>query len=380
MIEALNITVTGIVQGVGFRPFVYRIAKEHQLTGWVLNAVDGVSIHVEGIAENIDRFTIALSSQHPVAAKVAEIDLEEAPVEGFGDFSIRFSDDSVVKKTTLVSPDLATCDECVKELFDSVDRRYRYPFINCTNCGPRFTIIKELPYDRSHTSMAAFTMCESCQHEYDDPSNRRFHAQPDACFECGPQLGFVDCFCEKQGVPYGQKLDLSLISWASNREESDAFIARAVEILREGGIVAVKGLGGYHLVCDAANEEALQTLRQRKRREGKAFAVMLSSLDEAKEYCFVNKAEEEQLTSPARPIVLLKKKSEVVFAHGLADDLPELGVMLPATPLQYLLLHDFGGMLVMTSGNGHDEPIVTTEERSTHKAAFNSRCFFGSQS
>ena len=215
MIEALNITVTGIVQGVGFRPFVYRIAKEHQLTGWVLNAVDGVSIHVEGIAENIDRYTIALSSQHPVAAKVEEIDLEEAPVEGFGDFSIRFSDDSVVKKTTLVSPDLATCDECVKELFDSVDRRYRYPFINCTNCGPRFTIIKELPYDRSHTSMAAFTMCESCHHEYDDPSNRRFHAQPDACFECGPQLGFVDCFCEKQGVPFGLKLDYNFISWAS---------------------------------------------------------------------------------------------------------------------------------------------------------------------
>lgn len=367
MIEALNITVTGIVQGVGFRPFVYRIAKEHQLTGWVLNAVDGVSIHVEGIAENIDRFTIALSSQHPVAAKVEEIDLEEAPVEGFGDFSIRFSDDSAAEKTTLVSPDLATCDECVKELFDPADRRYRYPFINCTNCGPRFTIIKELPYDRPHTSMAAFTMCESCQHEYDDPSNRRFHAQPDACFECGPQLGLVDCSCEKQGVSYSQKLDLSLISWASNREESDAFIARAVEILREGGIVAVKGLGGYHLVCDAANEEALQTLRQRKRREGKAFAVMLSSLDEVKEYCFVNKAEEEQLTSPARPIVLLKKKPEVVFAHGLADGLPELGVMLPATPLQYLLLHDFGGMLVMTSGNVHDEPIVTTEKEALIK-------------
>ncbi len=404
MIEALDIRVTGIVQGVGFRPFVYRIAKEHHIFGWVLNAVDGVSIHAEGLSEDLDRFVIALSSQHPVAAKVEEITLDDARVENYDEFIIRFSDSNDTEKTTLVSPDLATCDECVKELFDPKDRRYRYPFINCTNCGPRFTIIDELPYDRPSTSMKEFVMCDACQNEYEDPTDRRFHAQPNACFDCGPHLGFVDCFqggisveapcvevngesCDRgakthnvdgqAGVSAGASAGASdrafagtsssaptidSIEWAEHLAESDAFIARTVEILHQGGIVAVKGLGGYHLVCDATNPEALQTLRKRKRREGKAFAVMLSSVEEARQYCLVNQAEEEQLLSPARPIVLLKKKPGVSFAPGLADDLTELGVMLPATPLQHLLMHDFGGMLVMTSGNVHDEPIVTTED------------------
>ena len=404
MIEALDIRVTGIVQGVGFRPFVYRIAKEHHIFGWVLNAVDGVSIHAEGLSEDLDRFVIALSSQHPVAAKVEEITLDDARVENYDEFIIRFSDSNDTEKTTLVSPDLATCDECVKELFDPKDRRYRYPFINCTNCGPRFTIIDELPYDRPSTSMKEFVMCDACQNEYEDPTDRRFHAQPNACFDCGPHLGFVDCFrggisveapcvevngesCDRDAkthnvdgqarVSAGASAGASdrvfagtsfsaptvdSIEWAEHLAESDAFIARTVEILHQGGIVAVKGLGGYHLVCDATNPEALQTLRKRKRREGKAFAVMLSSVEEARQYCLVNQAEEEQLLSPARPIVLLKKKPGVSFAPGLADDLTELGVMLPATPLQHLLMHDFGGMLVMTSGNVHDEPIVTTED------------------
>lgn len=371
MIEALDIRVTGIVQGVGFRPFVYRIAKEHHIFGWVLNAVDGVSIHAEGLSEDLDRFVIALSSQHPVAAKVEEITLDDARVENYNEFTIRFSDSNDAEKTTLVSPDLATCDECVKELFDPKDRRYRYPFINCTNCGPRFTIIDELPYDRPSTSMREFVMCDACQGEYEDPTDRRFHAQPNACFDCGPHLGFVDCFQggafaeAPAGVFAGTSSSaptVESIEWAEHLAESDAFIARTVEILHQGGIVAVKGLGGYHLVCDATNPEALQALRKRKRREGKAFAVMLSSVEEARQYCLVNQAEEEQLLSPARPIVLLKKKPGVSFAPGLADDLTELGVMLPATPLQHLLMHDFGGMLVMTSGNVHDEPIVTTED------------------
>ncbi len=390
MIEALNITVAGIVQGVGFRPFVYRMAKEHNIKGWVLNSIEGVRIHAEGSSEDLDAFALALSSQHPVAARVEEIALDGAEVHHDTDFVIHFSDEGATEKTTLVSPDLATCDECVKELFDPVDRRYRYPFINCTNCGPRFTIIKKLPYDRPHTSMAEFTMCSSCQEEYDNPLDRRFHAQPNACFECGPQVGFLECASAAQLQDYtcvgscvgahvssnGSNARTSKalaqnseapsnadknILWAHNLQESDKFIARSVEMLRAGGIVAIKGLGGYHLACDATNEHALQTLRMRKHREGKAFAVMLSSVDEVRCYCFVNEAEEEQLTSPVRPIVLLKKRPEVMFAKGLADNLPELGVMLPATPLQHLLIHDFGGMLVMTSGNIHDEPIVTTE-------------------
>lgn len=362
MKEALAIKVTGIVQGVGFRPFIYRIALEHHISGWVCNAIDGVNIHAEGETKDLDAFTVALSSQYPPAAQVKEISFDECEPTNDSEFVIRFSDAQDTEETTLVSSDLATCDDCLEELFDPDNRRYRYPFINCTNCGPRFTIIKKLPYDRANTTMSDFAMCDSCQKEYDNPADRRFHAQPDACFECGPHLGFVECEPGNDPQQIHNTPNKSDIQWAHNREESDALIACTIEIIRAGGIVAVKGLGGYHLVCDASNEEALCTLRVRKHREGKAFAVMVSSLDEVKKYCEVNLAEEEQLTSPARPIVLLKKKQGVSFAKGLADKLPELGVMLPSNPLQHLLLRDFGGMLVMTSGNMHDEPIVTTEE------------------
>ena len=365
MIEALNIHVKGIVQGVGFRPFVYRLAQEYNITGWVLNTTEGVSIHAEGTQKDLDRFALSLAEDHPSAAVVKEVTLDDAPVEGFNSFSIRFSQDSQSNQTTLVSTDLATCDECVAELFDPADRRYRYPFINCTNCGPRFTIMNGLPYDRPLTSMASFTMCLDCQAEYDDPGNRRFHAQPDACFECGPHLGWAS------SAYRGGVLPVQAIEWAHNREESDDLIARTVAVLRQGGIMAVKGLGGYHLVCDATNEETLEQLRKKKRREGKAFAVMVATVDEAKKYCLVSEVEEAQLTSAARPIVLLRKRPDVVFAKGLADDLPELGVMLPTTPVQHLIIHDFGtdGMLVMTSGNLHDEPIVTDEEQALTKLA-----------
>lgn len=364
MVEALNIHVKGIVQGVGFRPFVYRLAQEHNITGWVLNATEGVSIHAEGETKALDAFALAIAQDHPQAAVVKEVTLDEAPVEHYEQFSIRFSQDSQTDETTLVSPDLATCDECVAELFDPSNRRYRYPFINCTNCGPRFTIMNGLPYDRPLTSMAGFTMCESCQAEYEDPGDRRFHAQPDACFDCGPCLGWASS-------AFGGALPVQAIEWAHNREESDGLIERSVRILHQGGIMAVKGLGGYHLVCDATNEEALAQLRLKKRREGKAFAVMVANVEEAKKYCLVSEAEQAQLTSPARPIVLLRKRPDVVLAKGLADDLPELGVMLPTTPVQHLLIHDFGsdGMLVMTSGNLHDEPIVTDEEQALTKLA-----------
>ncbi len=388
MVEALYIHVKGIVQGVGFRPFVYREAKKHLVNGWVLNATDGVHIHAEAESQLLDEFVLALADEAPAASQVTEIELKEVPLEGFDAFEIRFSDDADVEATTLVSPDLATCDDCVRELFDPTDRRYRYPFINCTNCGPRFTIIEQLPYDRKQTSMKEFPMCPVCAAEYADPLDRRFHAQPDACFECGPSVYFAvlpggetadaaaSSAAAVDGSAAGDVSDegASLaalpgriagvpVAWGRTREESDACFARAVEALRAGKIVAVKGLGGFHLACDASNAEAIARLRERKRREGKAFAVMVPTLDDVRAVCEVNEAEEALLTGSQRPIVLLKKKPGAQFAAGLADGLPELGVMLPYTPVQHLLLHDFGGMLVMTSGNVHDEPIVTDDVR-----------------
>lgn len=347
---------------MGFRPFVYRAAHAHCITGWVCNATEGVIIHGEGTPDDLDRFVMELSEQHPRAAVVKEIDLTEIPAEGFDAFEIRYSEHTEGAATTLVSPDLATCDECCRELFDEADRRYRYPFINCTNCGPRFTIIRSLPYDRPQTSMAEFTMCEKCATEYADPLDRRFHAQPDACFTCGPHLGWYEAdTSHSDGPRVGGEVDTDVIEWAHDRVSSDALLEKAVKALRAGRIVAVKGLGGYHLACDANNPQAIAELRRRKKREGKAFAVMVVDEHEARRVCFVDDAEGRQLLSPARPIVLLRKRPEAVFADGLANDLGELGVMLPATPVQHLLTHDFGGMLVMTSGNLHDEPIVTEE-------------------
>lgn len=365
--EALDIQVKGVVQGVGFRPFVYRCAQRFGLTGWVLNAIDGVTIHVEGPADQLDLFVITLVEDAPEAANVKELELHEAPLEGFDTFEIRFSDESEANRTTLVSPDLATCDACVRELFDPQDRRYHYPFINCTNCGPRFTIIDELPYDRSHTSMKDFTMDEQCQSEYDDPMDRRFHAQPNACFNCGPRLGWIDV---SDMLPNEvEDLSLDALDWAFTSQDSDEFIEECVGLLKAGKIVAVKGLGGYHLVCDAQNPATLATLRERKHRYGKAFAVMAASVDEARAYTLISEAEEAQLTSSAAPIVLLRKKDQVELAMGLADDLPELGVMLPATPLQHLLARAFGGLLVMTSGNVHDDPIMIEEHEAFKQLA-----------
>lgn len=365
--EALDITVKGVVQGVGFRPFVFRCAQRFQLTGWVLNALDGVVIHVEGTQNDLDCFAIALVQEAPEAANVKELELNEAPVEGFEEFEIRFSDDAEANETTLVSPDLATCDACVAELFDPENRRYHYPFINCTNCGPRFTIIDELPYDREHTSMKEFTMDEPCQTEYDDPMDRRFHAQPNACFNCGPRLGWIDV--EGMLPNEVQQLSIDSLDWAFTSEDSDEFVDDCVKLLKAGKIVAVKGLGGYHLVCDALNAEALSALRERKHRYGKAFAVMAHSTEQARAYALISEAEAMQLESSARPIVLLRKRSDVELPLDLAGDLPELGIMLPATPLQHLIARAFDGLLVMTSGNVHDDPIVIEEHEAFEQLA-----------
>ncbi len=363
MIDALDIRVRGIVQGVGFRPFVYRLARRYLINGWVLNDLDGVFIHAEGESGLIDEFVTELHMNPPAAAKISEVELKEVPLQDCTTFEIRESVSADAEESTLVSADLAMCDDCLRELFDPADRRYRYPFINCTNCGPRFTIIDKLPYDRPHTSMASFPMCDACSREYADPADRRFHAQPDACFDCGPHVTWA----KLSGDEASNSTEVAV-----GREESDAVFARAVKLLAEGGIVAVKGLGGFHLVCDATNPEAISALRRRKRRDGKALAVMVADAEDARAVCEVSAEEEALLRSAARPIVLLRKRADAQIAAGLADKLPELGVMLPSTPVQHLLLHDYReatgkSMLVMTSGNMHDEPIVVDDAQACRK-------------
>lgn len=378
MKEALDIRVRGVVQGVGFRPFVYRLAKHYLISGYVLNDTEGVFIHAEGDEKLVDQFVLDVADKAPAAARVTNVKMKEVPLTDAEGFEIRYSNEEDTDEVTLVSPDLATCDDCLRELFDPADRRYRYPFINCTNCGPRFTIIDKLPYDRAHTSMKDFAMCPACAREYADPADRRFHAQPDACFACGPHVSWREGESCRDVAPSEATQALAgelaaskgKVVWGTTREKSDAVFARAVELLRAGKIVAVKGLGGFHLVCDAENPEALASLRLRKLRDGKAFAVMMPSVEAARSVCHVDAAEASQLERPARPIVLLRKRADVQMAAGLADKLPELGVMLPTTPVQHLLMHDYmkacardphdgasGDMLVMTSGNMHDEPI-----------------------
>ena len=369
-----HIHVTGIVQGVGMRPFVYREAMAHGICGWVLNAGDGVHIEAHAPGEALDEFVDALSEHAPAASRVEHVEVMDlAP----GDwnaaneqgFRIVASQDQTAH-TTLISPDIATCDDCLCELFDPADRRFHYPFINCTNCGPRFTIIRSLPYDRAATSMDRFPMCPTCAAEYADPLDRRFHAQPDACFDCGPHITWREA---DRGV--APAVANATPAVGSTREASDAIIERCVELLADGGIVAIKGLGGFHLACDATNEQAVCELRRRKRRSNKPLAVMVRGLADAECLCHIDGVERDLLAGSIRPIVLLRRRAAGNDAYGspnalelapsVAHDLPELGVMLLYTPLQHLLLaaaaaHGMSA-LVMTSGNLSEEPIETDD-------------------
>ncbi len=336
-IVARKLNVNGIVQGVGFRPHIYQLARSHQLTGEIANTESGVFIHVEGRKENIERFCRSLPANLPPLARITDIAQASDAVRRLDIFSILPST-AGSSRSTLISPDVSICDDCLKELFDPADRRFRYPFINCTNCGPRYTIIDDIPYDRCHTSMKQFTMCGPCQTEYDDPENRRFHAQPNACPDCGPRA-FLHGF------------DGALISCNNPVEQAGRY-------LKQGKIVAIKGLGGFHLSADALNTAAVERLRQRKRREEKPLAVMSPDLERILEYALVTPEEKALLTAFQRPIVLLRKKEPCLLSDAVSPRNAFIGAMLPYTPLHYLLLEQGFAALVMTSGNMSEEPIA----------------------
>ena len=341
--ERRAITVRGIVQGVGFRPYVYALARGHGLSGTVRNDAEGVRIEVEGAPEKLARFVRALEEDPPPLAMVESVDWQPLATLGGREFRIEESREGL-RRQTLLSPDVATCDDCLAEVLDPADKRYRYPFTNCTNCGPRFTITRTVPYDRATTTMSAFTMCRDCLREYEDPADRRFHAQPNACPACGPRLRLLDKF--------GHLL----------HAKPDDPILRTARMLRGRAIVAIKGLGGYHLACDPFDERAVRTLRGRKVRQDKPFALMARDLAQVHEICHISPGEEALLTSPARPIVLLERRENTGVAEGVAPRQSTLGVMLAYTPLHHLLLRDAGIPLVMTSGNTSDEPIAYRDE------------------
>ena len=337
-----KITVHGAVQGVGFRPFVYRLATQLRLDGWVLNSSQGVFVEVEGPLDLLQEFLVRLEKEKPTLAIIQSLESSFLDIVGYQGFEIRYSDDSG-PKTALILPDIAICVDCLRELLDPANRRYRYPFTNCTNCGPRFSIIEELPYDRPNTSMRKFKQCPACDAEYHDPLNRRFHAQPNACSVCGPHLELWN--------PSGKILACE-----------DAALLNAAELIRQGKVIALKGIGGFQLICTAQEEEVVIRLRQRKRREGKPFALMYPALDQVSRDCVVSSLEERLLGSPESPIVLLTRQGgESTIAPSVAPGNRTLGVMLPYTPLHHLLMRELGVPVIATSGNLANEPICIDE-------------------
>jgi hydrogenase maturation protein HypF len=374
-IRRLRVKIQGAVQGVGFRPYVYRLACSLGLNGWVNNSPQGVVIEIEGSAAELESFLLRIEREKPPHSSIHSLQSTYMEPAGYPAFEIRRSEDTA-SKTAIILPDIAACPDCLREMSDPADRRYRYPFTNCTHCGPRFSIIEALPYDRPNTSMKVFDLCDECRAEYNDPADRRFHAQPNACSACGPHLEL----------------------WAGNGNvlaTHDDALQRAADSIRAGRIIAVKGLGGFHLVVDARNDEAVQRLRRRKRREEKPLAIMVPSLDAAQQHCDVSPLEERLLRSAASPIVLMRRRQGLAAAQSASDDAPNdgavakplmparhgaavtsdgqpvaesvapdnpyLGVMLPYTPLHHLLMIELGFAIVATSGNLSDEPICIDE-------------------
>lgn len=339
-----RIELAGSVQGVGFRPFVYRLANQLELSGWARNATSGLEIEVEGDRSSLERFSNRLTTELPPHAEIAQLEQSEIPWIGNAEFRIETS--SLEKErgaSPEITPDLATCPNCLQEIFDESDRRYLYPFTNCVNCGPRFSIILETPYDRERTTMEHFKMCPLCREEFDSPQDRRFHAQPNACPACGPKLSWTDR-CGSVLASRGDAIEL------------------ASKSIEEGGIVAIKGIGGFHLLVDARSERAIQRLRERKGRKAKPLAAMFPSIEAARNYVNVSTKEAELLASPIAPIVVLNRLSECVLPESLAPGNPTLGVMLPYSPVHHILMRKLGFPIVATSGNLGEEPICTGNE------------------
>ena len=331
------IEIKGIVQGVGFRPFVYKLAKLNNLVGWVNNTSKGVMIDIEGDEKNLNNFINELNNNPPILSKITSINIMNKDIAHYEDFLIKESNNNL-SAITYIPPDYSICSQCSKEIFDKNNRRYRYPFTNCTNCGPRFSIIKSLPYDRISTTMYDFEMCNKCKKEYSNPDNRRFHAQPNACPECGPRVYIIDKY--------------------NTEIKSTDYFSKAISLLKQGNIFAIKGIGGFNLVCNSKSEETIKILRERKHRPNKPLAVMIKDIETVKKYCILKKDEEELLKSNKRPIVLLDKKDQNSFPENLSPNNRKVGVMLPYTPLHYLLFDDELDSLVMTSANISGEPII----------------------
>lgn len=339
MMQHLRFEIRGLVQGVGFRPFVYKLAKKYHLMGVVFNTGDGVIVEVEGYSDELKLFSVALKRNPPSLARIDTIEIHEQEVKQFEGFEILESHHRA--KTTSISPDIAVCDACLSEMKDPHNRRFGYYLTNCTECGPRYSIIETLPYDRDLTSMKSFKMCNHCQGEYDDPSNRRYHAQPISCHECGPVLSMFD-------------REFNLIA------QGRGVIEKAAQCLKNGEIVALKGIGGFHLLCDATNKQAVSTLRMRKKRPKKPFAVMFSTIEQLSQYLCADEKESEFLSSKERPIVLVKKRSgtDALLAQNVAPDIDTIGAMVAYIPIHHLLFDFFTSPLVTTSANRSDEPIV----------------------
>jgi len=353
----VRVAVYGAVQGVGFRPFIHHLAMELELAGWVNNSPQGVYIEVEGPRPVLEQFISRLSAERPAPSFIQGIETSWLDAAGYNSFEIRASQVNG-EKTTLVLPDIATCPDCLREILDPTNRRFRYPFTNCTHCGPRFSIIQSLPYDRANTTMREFKMCSACQKEYDNSQDRRFHAQPNACPACGPQLEFWQ--------PDGTKIfggHMALLA--------------AAQAIRRGKVVAAKGIGGYHLLVDARNAKAVARLRERKHREEKPLALLFPSVASARRVCSISAKEEGLLLSPAAPIVLVAKLPQVksAVARGVAPGNPNLGIMLPSNPLHHLLMAELGFPVVATSGNLSDEPLCTDEREALQRLRGIADCF-----